>query len=266
MSDRGFIVIDRALFSHWIWEERPLSKGAAWIDLIGLANYKTVKKTVGENVVTYKRGTVFRSILQLSKRWGWDRKKVTRFLRALESDKMVALNSTTQGTTITIVNYNKYQIDGTTKGTTDGTTSGQRLDNASPQEKEKISNENKDNNISNVCVSNNNIYNTRARDGANSHTPTSPTSTKIPTAAQVADRLIELGTSTNIGNFLEYNQARGWKTEWTYALDRWLEKDKARIDQNPGEVKKAFESERVNNYEEMERQLRRAQRRRAEGE
>lgn len=210
MSDRGFIVIDRALFSHWIWEERPLSKGAAWIDLIGLANYKTVKKTVGENVVTYKRGTVFRSILQLSKRWGWDRKKVTRFLRALESDKMVALNSTTQGTTITIVNYSKYQIDSTTKGTTDGTTIGQRWDSASPQEKIKINKDNKDEYI----------YGAAPREFP-------------PSVDDVSSWVAEQGLNVSAEKFVAYYSARDWtlakgrkmKTEadWHGALIAWRE-------------------------------------------
>jgi hypothetical protein len=40
MSDvgKGFVSIHREIMDHWIWQDKPVSKGQAWVDLILLAN------------------------------------------------------------------------------------------------------------------------------------------------------------------------------------------------------------------------------------
>ena len=105
----------RQITEHWLWEEKPFSKGQAWIDLILLANHKDEKFPYKEQVITCKRGNVYRSISYLADRWGWSRKKATVFLKQLESDRMVSFEATTHGTTITIEKYSDFQIQGTTK-------------------------------------------------------------------------------------------------------------------------------------------------------
>ena len=126
--DKGYISLNRSVEDNWLWKQRPFSKGQAWIDLILLANYSDVKIPKGDEVIAYKRGCVHRSIYFLADRWGWNRKTVRRFLSVLESDQMVSVSCTASGTTITLINYEKYQnhwsTDGTTYGTTDGTTHG----------------------------------------------------------------------------------------------------------------------------------------------
>lgn len=111
MSDtrKGYVSIHREIMEHWIWQDKPVSKGQAWVDLILLANYKTEKFPFKNMVVEGKRGTIYRSITQLGERWGWSRNKVKRFLEMLESDGMVSVNATTHGTTVFIQNYENYQ-------------------------------------------------------------------------------------------------------------------------------------------------------------
>lgn len=123
MSDnRGWIKIDRGIIKHWLWDDA--SKLKAWIDLIMLANYEDKKTTYKGDIITCKRGDVNLSILNLSKRWGWSRNKTRVFLHTLEKDNMIVIKATTHRTTITIVNYGKYQDKGTTKSTTKDTTKG----------------------------------------------------------------------------------------------------------------------------------------------
>lgn len=122
----GFFKIDRDLLSHYLWKDTPFSKGQAWIDLIGMACYKDTTDMYNGQIIHCKRGNVYKTFSYLSRRWGWSRKKVTSFIRALERDEMVATKVTTHGTTITIVNYDKFQGQGTTNGTTDGTTEEQQ--------------------------------------------------------------------------------------------------------------------------------------------
>lgn len=99
---------------HWVWQDRPVSKGQAWVDLIMLANYKSKKFSYKDSIIEGKRGTVYRSISYLAERWGWSRDKATRFLRQLEADGMVQMNATTHQTTISIVNYEVFQGVGST--------------------------------------------------------------------------------------------------------------------------------------------------------
>lgn len=116
----GWFKVQRDIENHWIWKSsEPFDKRSAWIDLIMLANYADRKTADGESVVLRKRGDVNYSMLFLAKRWKWDRRKVRRFLMALESDGMVSLHGTQHGTTITIENYAKHQDVGTTDGTDD---------------------------------------------------------------------------------------------------------------------------------------------------
>lgn len=105
----GYIQIDRNISNNWIWQKKPYSYGQAWIDLLLLANYKENKRIKNNQIIISNRGEINLSILYLSNKWGWDRKKTTRFLELLEKDNMVGLNKTKNGTTIRITNYNVYQ-------------------------------------------------------------------------------------------------------------------------------------------------------------
>lgn len=105
----GWVCVYRDLQNHWLWEEKPFSKGQAWIDLILMADYQANKIPYKGEIITTERGVVNRSISWLAKRWGWGRDKARAFLHTLEDDNMVITNATKHRTTITIVNYGKYQ-------------------------------------------------------------------------------------------------------------------------------------------------------------
>lgn len=137
----GWIKLDRKILEHWIWEDKPYSKGQAWIDLLLLASHEDKIFISGAQKVEGKRGNVYKSILFLANRWGWSRKKVMGLLTTLQRDGMITQKRAKNSAIITIVNYEKYQGQGTTKdttqtlvgpgktqnqGTTKGTTEGQR--------------------------------------------------------------------------------------------------------------------------------------------
>lgn len=134
----GFIKLHRSIKDCWIWQDtEPFSKRDAWIDLLLLANYTEKKILIDGKLITISAGQFHTSILKLSERWKWDRKKTRKFLDVLEADQMIATNRTAHGTTLTIVNWDKYQHRGTTEGTTDGQQKGQQMDNAFPTTKER---------------------------------------------------------------------------------------------------------------------------------
>lgn len=117
-DERGWIKLHRELADNWLWQEKPFSKGQAWVDLLMLANHEDKKMPYKGEVIVCKRGDVNLSIAYLSERWGWSRKKTRSFITVLEKDQMLTAEVTTNRTTLTIDNYDKFQGQGTTKGTT----------------------------------------------------------------------------------------------------------------------------------------------------
>lgn len=123
---KGWILLHRSLSEHWLWQcNEPFDMRSAWIDLLFLANFKECKELYRGELVQRKRGEISCSQMWLADRWKWDRRKVSKFLKILEADNMVSIISTTQGTTITVENYSKYQFD----GATDDATNVQRMYN-----------------------------------------------------------------------------------------------------------------------------------------
>jgi len=113
----GWILLYRSLQEHWLWKEKPFSRGQAWIDLIFTVNHENKKVPFDGGFITVKRGQTVTSLRKLSERWGWSVGKVSRFLNVLETDKMLTRNSDTKKTVLTIENYKDYQDKRNTKKT-----------------------------------------------------------------------------------------------------------------------------------------------------
>lgn len=136
----GYFKIDRQIFDHWLWDDKPFSRGQAWIDLIGLANYEDGKTLYRGKVVSCERGTVYRSISYLADRWGWSWEKTKNFLSSLESDNMVKTKTTTNLTTITLMNYGKFQDVPGTNSATNREPTCERTESATGKERRIIKN------------------------------------------------------------------------------------------------------------------------------
>ena len=155
---QGWISIHRKIRECFIWNEEPYDKAHAWIDLLLRANHDDKKVLINGQVQTVERGQFHTSLYKLAHDWQWDRRKVKRFLEMLEKERMIAtscnVGGTTNGTTITIVNYEKYQGEGIEYGTTDGTTHGTTVgttDGTTHGTKTIMSNnENNENNENNI--------------------------------------------------------------------------------------------------------------------
>ena len=126
--NRGFIKLYRKIEDSTMWlnNEEPFDSRSAWVDLILMANHKDNSFLMGMQKINIKRGQKWTSSIKLSNRWGWNRRKVMKYLRLLETEGMIYLEVTNRGLLITIVNYGIYQDfskgERTAKGTADGTT------------------------------------------------------------------------------------------------------------------------------------------------
>lgn len=105
----GWIKLHRDIKDHWLWTDKPFSRGQAWIDLLMMVNHDTGTDCIKGRVVTIERGQRITSTVKLADRWKWGRKKVSTFLDRLEAEGMLEQKRTTEYTTITIVNYGVYQ-------------------------------------------------------------------------------------------------------------------------------------------------------------
>lgn len=111
----GWIRLDRKITENWLWEEKPFSKGQAWVDLVLMANHKENKFPFGDEIITVLRGDFITSELKLMDKWGWSKSKVRLFLSQLQNDSMIVKKTDRKKTTITIVNYCVYQDIETTE-------------------------------------------------------------------------------------------------------------------------------------------------------
>ena len=112
---KGYVSIHREINTHWVWNDKPFSKGQAWIDLILLANHSPGKILMGNTLVNVERGQVITSEVKLMTRWGWSKSKVRAFLLLLENDKMIDKKTDSKKTDLTICNYCDWQDTQTKK-------------------------------------------------------------------------------------------------------------------------------------------------------
>jgi predicted RNA-binding Zn-ribbon protein involved in translation (DUF1610 family) len=116
-KDKGFIVLHRKLSDHWLWSDRPFTKGQAWIDILWECNHTERPVLIKSTVIICKIGECLNSLDTWSKRWGWSKSKVRRFLELLKKENMIELKPTQQTTHISIVNYGTYQTQRNSKKT-----------------------------------------------------------------------------------------------------------------------------------------------------
>ncbi len=109
----GWICVHRKICEHWLWQDKPFSRGQAFMDLLLSANHTDKQTVIGNDMVTVKRGSLITSQMKLSERWGWSKTKITNFLKLLERDKIIATKTDRKKTTVNIVNYDKYQVSET---------------------------------------------------------------------------------------------------------------------------------------------------------
>lgn len=113
---QGWIKLHRKVLDNYLFQEkRTFSKFEAWTYLLLSANHKEHKFLLGSELLTVKSGQVITSETKLMKRFNWSKSKLRRFLSLLESDNMIERKTDTKKTTLTLVNYEVYQQQETTK-------------------------------------------------------------------------------------------------------------------------------------------------------
>lgn len=113
---QGWIKLHRKIREcESIWDDKPFSRGQAWIDLLLIVNHEDKEIMFDGNIYMVKRGQKLTSIRKLSEQWGWSRTKTTKFLNELKMARMLDIKSDTKKTLLTIVNYDIYQLSDETE-------------------------------------------------------------------------------------------------------------------------------------------------------
>ena len=106
----GWIKVWRKLASDSMWLEERFTRGQAWVDLLLLAQGLDRTEYYDGQFAHFAAGTVYKSIVWLAKRWGWNRKTVEAFLKQLEAGGRIKVSSHKRiGTTIQVLNWGVYQ-------------------------------------------------------------------------------------------------------------------------------------------------------------
>ena len=243
LSSNGWIKIHRKLQDCWIWQiDKPFDERSAWIDLLMSANHDEVKIPFNGELVLVERGQFITSIRKLSVKWKWNKDKVLKFLRLLESDGMITRNSDKYRTLVTIENYSIYQArkdeEQTPSGTPDGTDSGTESGTQDgTQDGQQSATNKKDKNDKNKRINKESNTNVLPKKAQNSFVP--------PTVEEVEAYCTERGNGIDAQSFVDFYESKGWMVGknkmkvWKAAVRTWEnEKKKKEKQQQTSQPKK----------------------------
>lgn len=202
-KEQGWVKLHRSIQDNWVWNDKPFTKGQAFIDLLLLANHSDKKVPLGNELINVEQGSFITSELKLMERWGWSKTKVRAFLKLLENDSMIVKKTDRKKTTIFIVNWGNFQNQQTTE-------EPQKDHEKTTKEPQKDTNKN-DKNEKNVKNNKNN--------GRKAFIP--------PTVAEVEAYCIERGNGIDPELFVAHYEARGWMLgkekmkDWKAAVRTW---------------------------------------------
>ena len=191
MDLQGWVSVHRQIQNHWLWTDKPFSKGQAWIDMLMLANHVDNKILLGNELIEVKAGSFITSELKLMERWGWGKEKTRLFLKLLQDDGMITKKSDRHKTIIFIDNYAIYQGLENGEQTASRPLSDYNQTTIRPPSdtNNNVNNDNTENNIINM--------------GRKSKF--SP-----PTVDQIKAYCLERNNHVNAERFFDYYSANGW--------------------------------------------------------
>ena len=111
-----------------MWNDEPFTRGQAWIDLIGLCQWKESKRIIKGIAVIVPRGAAPVSLRYLAQRWQWSKGKVDRYIKALQEMDMIGTHKKGVTTLISLTNYESYQSGVGQQRDAKRTQTGQRRD------------------------------------------------------------------------------------------------------------------------------------------
>lgn len=116
----NFLQISRNIQNTPYYKDKPFNRGAALVDLMMLTQHTECQEYKRGELVTYKRGHCYHPIEEFATRWGWERRRVKRFLDQLKDDGILTYKTSKRGTHIVMLKYEELQGYGTSNGISQG--------------------------------------------------------------------------------------------------------------------------------------------------
>jgi hypothetical protein len=211
----AYFKVARSLLEKQLWTSEKFTRGQAWVDLIGLANWKEGFIRVRGIRYTVERGQCGWSQQSLAARWKWSRGKVRRFLDEMESVNNIVQQNNNITSIITIVDYDLYQdkpgSNGTADSTTNDTANGQQTVQQTDTKKLKELKELKE---------------------LKSKERTTRKKFIKPSLQELTDYIQTREVKINPQSFLDYNDSKGWVVgkapmkDWQAAVRTWEKRER----------------------------------------
>ena len=109
----GWVKIHRSLLNDDLWQGEVFTEGQAYLYLIIKANYQNSELILDNgDVIVVKKGEIFTSQQKIADIFSWDRNKLRKYLRKMKkAGKIDVKTKYKKYTIITLLNYEKYQVD-----------------------------------------------------------------------------------------------------------------------------------------------------------
>jgi len=145
----GYIKLHRNLLENPVTSEPEMAW--LWVVMLLSTNHKDVKKYWNGEYITIKAGQFITGRKKLSKQTGLSENKIYRALKCFENEQQIKQQKNNRFTLITILNWQKYQGN----GTTNEQQNEQQIDNKSTTDRQRIDtnkNDKNDKNDKNINV------------------------------------------------------------------------------------------------------------------
>lgn len=199
----GWIKIHRSIKDHWLYtEKRIFSRFEAWNDILLTVNYSDAQTLIKGKLYNVKRGESILSLDSWAKRWGWEKSSVRRFLKLLENESMVVLDSDNVTTRLTVCKYESYQDERNADETRKKLKRNSNEIQTTPIKEEEEEQEEK----RRVFIK--------------------------PTTQEVQEYMKEIEYNGDAEYFINYYQSKGWVVgkskmkDWKSAVQTWKRNDK----------------------------------------
>lgn len=227
----GWITLNRSLLDHELWQDEPFTRGQAWVDLLLLANHEPRKILIGGDVVQLEIGSYVTTIRRLSERWFRSIDWVTKYLRLLESERMIQTKIVGKGrntrTVLLLVNYAVYQYSANAKQNAERSNSDQVANAKRTQDGGKgvldnnidYINKQQGNNETREQITPNILSDIAPKGGAKKFVK--------PTLEEVEDFCYEQNLGIDPAQFIDFYETNGWRVgknpmkDWKAAARNW---------------------------------------------
>jgi len=106
----GYIFLHRKTQKHWVFERSEYLK--AWIQMLFDATHQDYEVLVGNQLVRLKRGQFIFGRKAFAKKTGLSERSVRTLINRLKKSQMIDQQTTNKFSSISILNYDDYQIVG----------------------------------------------------------------------------------------------------------------------------------------------------------